>query len=287
MKHVKEAVIHNLSRSWYVWMFPILALGLCGILLYRAMDHGPRVHISFADAEGITGGRTPVKFRGVSIGIVRSVELDDKGITAEIEMDKGYDRYVVEGSKFWLVEPQVSLNGVTGLSTLRDGTFIVVAPGDPSNKIAKKFTASSPRSETIDEGYSHYTLTTPQLGAMSVGDPIYFRGLPIGQILSVALNEEATMALIRVGIMHRYSSLVNATTMFWRKQGIQANLGLFGSEIKMGSLESMLKGGIEMSAADPKAPKAKAGTTFALLDKAPEAAPQKKDKAVESRTSSM
>lgn len=278
-------------KNWYVWIFPLIALIICGILVARSFDHGPRITIAFPNAEGIIPGRTPVKFRGVSIGLVEKVDLDEKGIIASVTMDKGYKRYAVEGTRFWLVEPQVTLQGISGLSTLRDGNYIAIDPGDPKNSLSKNFIATpTPRQAAIDGPYNMYVLSTPHLGALGVGDPVYYRGLTIGQVLAVGLNRDATAALIRIGVLGRYTPLIRTSTMFWRKQGVHADLSLFGgSEINIGSLESLLKGGIEAAIMNSRAPRAKFGAQFALQEKAPDPAKihRNSEAAEENRQTSM
>lgn len=275
-------------RTWYVWLFPAAALVLCGILAYRAFDHGPRIKIAFPDAEGISPDRTTVKFRGVPVGVVEEITLSDTGTIATVVLDKRYKSYAVEGTKFWLVEPQVSFQGVTGLSTLRDGNYIAVSPGDPGQPTAKEFVAgSSPQKAVMEGSYRSFTLTTPHLGALGSGDPVYFRGLQIGQVISVGLNDDASTALLRIGINSRYTPLVKTSAIFWRKNAIQADLSLFGGEINVGSLESVLKGGVEMGIRDTKSPRANAGAVFALQEKAPDVKRAKPLPPVETRTSSM
>lgn len=277
-------------KQWYLWIFPALALGLCGILVYRALDHGPRIEIYFDDAEGLQAGRTPVKFRGVTIGTVRDIRLADKGVVATVEMGKPYSRYVVEGSRFWLVEPQVSIEGVTGLSALRDGNYIAVAPGDPGRPLAKVFQASTvPRAEISEEGKVFFTLTTAHLGSVSVGDPVYYRGFSLGHVHGVGLNADASLARIRVGLQRKYLKLVREGTVFWRKHAIQADMSLLGGNIKIGSLESLLKGGIEFGTPDLAATRMKPGSVFALQDKAPDMSKWRPRKAppADSRLSGM
>ncbi len=50
--------------------------------------------------------------------------------------------------------------------------------------------------------------------------------------------------------------------------GIQAKLGLFGSEIKVNSLDSIMNGGIELATPNAPAPMAKAMQKF-MLENAP------------------
>nr|BFD68971.1 hypothetical protein HAGR004_39930 [Bdellovibrio sp. HAGR004] len=50
---------------------------------------------------------------------------------------------------------------------------------------------------------------------------------------------------------------------------MQAKLGLFNSEIKVNSFDSILRGGVELATPDAAGEKAKAGTHFQLLEDAP------------------
>lgn len=261
-------------KYWYLWIFPAAALVICGILVMRSFDHGPKIEIAFPDAEGIMPGRTPVKYKGIPVGTVDNVRLEGNGVIAEIELEEPYAQFAVEGSKFYLVEPAITLNGVSGLSTLRDGNYIAVQPGsgEPNHKFVATMGVQQVESEA---GHIFYYLRTADLGSMSIGDPLYFRGLSIGQIFSVSLTPDATAALIRVGVKRQYTKLIRASTVFWKKHAIDADLGLFKSEIKVGSLESLFKGGIDLAVNDMKAPRAKVGALFELFEKKPEIKPKK------------
>lgn len=263
----------NFLKSWYVWIFPLCAMVICGILLVRHFQNqGVGIVITFPSADGISPGSTPIKYRGVTVGQVQGVQIseDEKSILASIEIMPRYKKYAVKGSKFWLVEPQISLQGVSGLSTLRDGTYIAVEPGSANEEAVYIFNAvGGPSSKIEDSKYSNYTLETSQLGALSEGDPIYYRGVRIGQIVGVSLHASSTKVLIDAGVQNRYAKLIRQNTHFWRKQAVQADVGILGAKIDIGSLETLMKGGVELAIPDKPGDQAKWGTHFSLLEERP------------------
>src|SRR5712691_4176236 len=64
-----------------VWIVPAVAAIVAGYLVYnRVKEFGPTITIRFRNADGLKTGETPLKYRGVSIGEVKAVELSkDKG----------------------------------------------------------------------------------------------------------------------------------------------------------------------------------------------------------------
>src|SRR5438067_13914707 len=69
-----------------VWVIPVLAAIVAGYLVYhRAREYGPKLIIRFRDASGLKAGETPIRYRGVPIGEVRSIQLSKDHQYAEVE----------------------------------------------------------------------------------------------------------------------------------------------------------------------------------------------------------
>ncbi|MFN3455887.1 MAG: MCE family protein, partial [Pseudobdellovibrio sp.] len=71
------------------------------------------------------------------------------------------------------------------------------------------------------------------------------------------------------GIESKYSKLIRTNTLFWRKEAIKADIGLLGADISVGSLEQIMKGGIELATPNEMGELAKAGAEFTLSEEAP------------------
>ncbi len=262
------------KTRWYVWLFPLFALLLTGWLINDYFrSHGPTIKILFDDASGLQAAKTGVRYRGVAIGSVRDVHLsaDQKDVVAEVTLRKDAAHFAVEGSVFSLVTPKLSLQGASGLHTLFDGgPYIAVVPGPADGERKKVFTARiNTSSPDTQEDTSAYVLEAANVDSVSVGNSITYRGLKVGTVNRMLLSKDGRTINIQINIENRYSKLIRTNTVFWRKVGVEAKLGLFGSEIKVGSMDSILSGGIEFATPPNAGPMAKPLHKFTFSPAAP------------------
>ena len=120
------------GRISVIWIIPVLAaLVAVGIAVQRIRSEGPTIEIVFSAAEGIEAGKTLVKYKDVNIGRVTKVELTDDFVKVRVtaKIAKHAAGLMVEDARFWIVQPTVSLSGVSGLSTLLSGNYIGFGPG--------------------------------------------------------------------------------------------------------------------------------------------------------------
>lgn len=269
----KDSAFHSLKTTWYVWLFPAFAICICAFLLFKYLsERGPEIVISFEDGASIQAEKTQVRYRGVPIGSVRKVEIseDRRNVLAHVELAKSAKHFAVEGSRFWVVLPKVSLQGVTGLETILEGPYIAVIPGKDDSAFTDEFKGRiGAELDDPQEDTSAYTLETKNVDSVSVGDPVTFRGLRVGTVAKVVLSKNGQKILVQINVQNRYVRLVRTNTVFWRKVAVQANLGLFNSEVKINSLESMLKGGVEFFTPTEAGPMAKAAQQFTLQEGPP------------------
>lgn len=259
--------------TWYIWLFPLFALGISAWLLKGYFEQqGLQITIRFDDAGAVRPDKTTVRYRGVSIGTVDKITLseDNKDVIAHITLLRDAEEFAVEGSRFWVVTPKVNIQGVSGLETLFEGPYIAIDPGPRTAKRKLSFSGQATRGvEESLEDTSAYYLETPFVESISPGDPVSFRGLNVGSVTRVTLTKTSQAVLVQINIENRYTKLIRTNTVFWRKVGVQANLGLFKSEVKINSLESLFRGGIDFFTPDPAGPMAKGRTHFALLPTPP------------------
>src|SRR5262245_4522628 len=115
------------TRISMVWIIPIFAAVVAiGIAIQRIMSEGPTITITFKAAGGREAGKTFVKYKDVNIGQVTAVQLSDDSTKVEVtaKIVKSAASLMVEDAKFWVVEPRVTLSGVSGLGTLLSGNYI-------------------------------------------------------------------------------------------------------------------------------------------------------------------
>src|SRR5206468_5310001 len=125
------------ARISVVWIIPILAAVVAiGIAVQRILSEGPTITIVFKIAEGIEAGKTVVKYKDVNIGQVTAVRLspDYSKVEVTAKIAKSAAGLIVEDAKFWVVEPRVTLSGVSGLGPLLSGNFIGFGVGKSAKK---------------------------------------------------------------------------------------------------------------------------------------------------------
>jgi paraquat-inducible protein B len=247
------------SNAWLVWIVPLIAVLVSGYILYRDFSgKGPLLNVSFADGSGIVAERTQVLYRGVVVGEVEAVELEDdmESVAIEIRLAKSAASLAREGSRIWIVRPEITASGVSGLATLVTGAYIEIDPGD--GPPTSNFTGldSAPRRDTNGR---IFTLYAEKTGSIHKGVPVEFRGIVIGEVNSVSLAPDTTEVLVEIEVDSRYLPLVREGTVFWDAGGVNMKVGLLGAKIRTGSLSDVITGSISLanspeSAESPAAP---------------------------------
>ncbi|TEA63706.1 intermembrane transport protein PqiB [Pseudomonas sp. CH235] len=234
-----------------VWIVPIIAV-LVGISLvvHSILQEGPTITLTFKTGDGLTANKTEVKYRNVVIGHVSDVSLSDdqKSVNATIKLAKQAEGFTREDSKYWVVRPRIGAGGVSGIDTLLSGDYIGADIGQ-SNTRAKTFKGlENPPPITYGEPGKRFTLHTEDLGSLDIGSPVYYRKIPVGQVVAYALDPDGKGVSIEVFIHTPNDAYVTENTRFWNASGIDVNVGANGFALKTESLSTLLVGGIAFRA---------------------------------------
>jgi len=257
------------TRISVVWIIPILAAVVAiGIAIQRVMSEGPTITIVFKAAEGVEAGKTFVKYKDVNIGQVTAVKLslDHSKVEVTAKIDKSAAGLMVEDARFWVVEPRVTLSGVSGLGTLLSGNYIGFEVGK-SDKKRYKFTGLEvPPIITGGQPGRQFVLKAENLGSLGIGSPIYYRRLQAGQVIAYDLAGDGKTVNIKVFVNAPYDQYVNPGTRFWNASGLDVSVGAGGVEVRTQSLVALLAGGLAFDTPPfvAKAEPAAADTAFTL-----------------------
>ncbi|MDZ4328344.1 MAG: MlaD family protein [Pseudomonas sp.] len=234
-----------------VWIVPIIAV-LVGISLvvHSILQEGPTITVTFKTGSGLTANKTEVKYRNVVIGQVSEVELsnDQKSVNATIKLAKQAESFTREDSQFWVVRPRIGAGGVSGIDTLLSGDYIGADIGQ-ANARSKNFKGlENPPPITYGEPGKRFMLNTPDLGSLDIGSPVYYRKIPVGQVVAYTLDADGKGVNIEVFIHSPNDAFVTENTRFWNASGIDVNVGANGFAVKTESLSAILVGGIAFRA---------------------------------------
>ncbi|WP_028944588.1 PqiB family protein [Pseudomonas vranovensis] len=237
------------ASNWSaIWILPLIALVIGGWLGWQAYrESGINIQVRFESGEGIVANKTEVVFKGMSVGKVKELVLDDEGsntgVIATIEMNQAAESHLNSGTRFWLVKPSVSLAGITGLETLVSGNYIAVSPGEgePTRRF-KALDVAPPLSDS--EPGLHLTLKADRLGSLNRDSPVFYKQIQVGRVKSYRLAEDQATVEVKVFIEPAYTSLVRKHTRFWNASGISIDANLSGVKVRSESLSSIVAGGI-------------------------------------------
>ena len=264
-----ELIVEKSRGFSLVWVIPLVALLIGLWLAYKTLsEEGPTITIIFKDAGGLEAGKTKVKYKEVDVGTVETVVLSEdlSQVVVTAKLDKHVESQLGKDTKFWVVEPQLGLGGVSGLDTLIAGHYIAVEFS--KGKETRKFTGldHAPKISAGTPG-QHFMLMADNAGSMTDGTPVYFRDIQAGRVVGVTLAEDKRSVLVDIFINAPYDRLVHESSHFWQTSGIEASMNSQGFDLKVGSLLSLLGGGISFhtpSLDDPKAKPSEPGARFFL-----------------------
>lgn len=248
MTELKTAKTRRTTNWSAIWILPLIALVIGGWLAWRAYDQaGIEIQVFFPSGDGIQIGKTEVIYKGMPIGKVINMELDDqgsnRGVRVSIEMDKRVEPKLRTNTRFWLVKPSVTLAGITGLETLVSGNYIAASPGD--GEPVRQFVAltEAPPLSDATPGL-HLTLKAERLGSLNRDSPVFYKQIQVGRVKSYTLAADQSTVEVKVFIEPEYASLVRKHTRFWNASGVSIDAGLSGVKVRTESLASIVAGGI-------------------------------------------
>lgn len=258
-----EAAVRRSRWPGWIWAVPIAAIGIIAWLGVRYLvSEGPTITITFAEAAGVRKGDTDIRYRGLSVGTVDSVELsDDYGhVVVSATMQSDAEDLLREDTRFWLVGGDIGLGNLSAIKTVISGPYIVLHPG--SGDSARHFDGEqqAPPIGPDTEG-TEYALMSDRLGSVSAGTPVTYHGMQVGQVVETALDEAETDFRIRTFVREPHDALVRAGSRFWNAGGIRLSMAGGGFEAQ-GSPKALLSGKIAFDTPDMSGPEADAGKEF-------------------------
>jgi paraquat-inducible protein B len=79
---------------------------------------------------------------------------------------------------------------------------------------------------------------------LNIGDPVYFRRIEVGQMVSYQLDEDGQAVTIKVFVHDPHHQLVRKNTRFWNASGLDVSIGADGIRVDTESFATLMIGGI-------------------------------------------
>lgn len=255
---IPRATTRRSRRISIIWLIPIVAVAIGAWLAWDTWSkEGPTITISFDTAEGLQAGQSQLKYKDISLGTVKSLELsaDHAHVIVTIATTHQAKPLLTDKTIFWVVKPRFFAGNVSGLETLLSGSYVGMMPGEAGGKAQHEFVGKEdpPILQANVPGHT-FLLKAEKLGSISVGSPVFFRDLSVGEVLGWDIADMAEYVTIRAFVRAPYDGYVHDGTRFWNASGVSVKLAGAGVEVQMESLKALLLGGIAFETLTTEAP---------------------------------
>ncbi|WP_165351889.1 PqiB family protein [Salipiger sp. IMCC34102] len=245
VRQSKPSIWRRLS---FVWLVPILALVVSlGVAWQSFQDLGVEIEITFENASGIVAGETEIRYRDVVVGRVERVEFtrDLQDVLVYARVDQPVHAYMDEDARFWVVRPDVSVRGISGLDTVLSGVYIQgnwnEVSGDPQDRFQG---LETPPVVPPGQRGTELVLRTDEGTALSAGAPILHQGIEVGVLSDPVLSDDGQSVTVAAFVREPYDALITSSTRFWDTAGFSVSLGASGVSLNVSSLASLIEGGV-------------------------------------------
>ncbi len=216
---------------------------------------------------------SPLRHKGLEVGKVIDLSLEEnhRTIRAVVRIERNIAPLFRQNTRIWVEQAEFNLSGVKNAETLVFGSYLAFLPGD--GPATRNFTALAepPRSEIASRDGLGIVLEAGHLGSLSVGSPVYYRQVQIGEVTGFELAPTFRMVRIYVNITARHKAVIRAGTRFWQVSGAKIEGGIFsGITVSTESLTAIMRGGIALATpeGEEKGAQAEPGHRFVLHDQA-------------------
>ena len=247
--HEEEPQARQRPRRWFAWVW-VVPIGAVAIVLWLAwhtlVDRGPEITISFKVADGIQAGQTRVQHRNVDLGTVESLRLtaDMSRVIVDARMTREAEKHLTRDTRFAIIAPRVGVGGISGLSTLVSGAYIEMYPGKDGPPQHKFVGLDEPPVLPPDTPGRSFVLESADLGSLTRGSPISYRGVSVGEVQDYALAPDGQGVRVTAFIRAPHDRLVHSETRFWNAGGVDLTVGTQGVRFRANSWQQLLAGGI-------------------------------------------
>jgi len=249
-----QAQVSKRGRIPFIWLIPLVTLVVGGWFAWDTLSkRGPLITITFEGGEGLQAGQSHIKHKDVDLGLVTSVVLspDASHVVVKARMTREAVPFLTDQARFWVVTPRLFAGSISGLDTLVSGAYIELLPAEAGGRSATSFKGLELPPVRISNAPGRtYLLHADRVGSVSVGSPIFFRDLNVGEVLGIDVGQMVKDVTIHVFIRAPFDANVHDGSRFWDASGISVRLEGGGLKLEMESVKALVLGGVAFDTTD-------------------------------------
>ena len=242
-----KATVSSGKKFSAIWILPLVTLIIgVTIVVHSMMTEGPTITIDFETADSLAVGKTKIRLLSVDVGVVESVAIKDdlSGVTATVKLDQKTEHMLLDDTRFWIVKARIGAQGISGLSTILSGAYIEMAPGKSETEQRAFIGLENPPLTPGDAPGLRLTLYSDRAGSVSAGNLVLYKGYAVGRVEAMEFDTERQLVRYDVFVDAPYHQLIGSFTRFWDVSGISLQASAGGFQVDMGSLDTILLGGV-------------------------------------------
>ncbi len=243
-------VVKNERINISIWLVPIIALMISLWLAYQYFSQlGPQITIKFNESSGLKAKHSQIKFRDVSIGIVKKISLGDssQGVIVTARINKDAKDLINSNAKFWIVKPKIDKSGITGLETLVSGSYIELYSFEGGESKEEFIGLKEAFEDEKSVAGKHFILDAPNSYDIDMGSIMYYRNIEVGEVKSVELSQSGKKVIFDVFVKDPYSKFVNEKTQFSYMSNFKLDISKSRLDMSLASSSQLIYGGISFS----------------------------------------
>ncbi|APW65302.1 MULTISPECIES: MlaD family protein [Arcobacteraceae] len=209
-------------------------------------DSSNSITIIFDDVEGVHEQFSQLTYKGVKVGKVTKVSLNEKQkVVVKAQIYNDYKSFTKEGTVFYLKKPKISLQEVSNIgSSVMAVNIGVIKSNNKKSQIRFKGFDTLP---SLDKSYhgTIFKVHAKHASSANVDAPIYYKNVQIGKINKIDLSNDASSVIMDCLIYEKYTNFVRSNSVFYDISGFNMKFSLFsGSKVESNTFTSILKGGL-------------------------------------------
>ena len=250
MSNIDDLHVERAPRGWRVsgvWLVPLLALAIAvGVAWQNYANRGPLIEVAFPSATGVRSGETELRYRDIAVGQVEDIRFSDAldEVIVSIRLDQGIAPFVDDAARFWVVRPEVTTQGVSGLDTVLSGVYIEGDWDGTVGNVATRFVGldAAPLLTGGQTGTSF--VLTSDTSLPPAATPILYRGVQVGEVGEPRVAADGQTVQAEAVVFAPHDQRISTATRFWDVSGVSFSLGAAGASVDFSSLASLLAGGV-------------------------------------------